>query len=58
MEGQNTCSSRGGGGFILLFCLTIHKLCAKIKLEFVVFYLDDGTLGDHRDVELQDMMTI
>ena len=25
----------------LLFCSTIHKLCAKIKSEFAVFYLDD-----------------
>ena len=42
----------------LLFCSAFHKLCAKIKLKFAVFYLDDSTMGGHRDIVLQDMMTI
>ena len=29
----------------LLFCLSIHKMCVKLKSELAVFYLDDGTLG-------------
>ena len=33
----------------LLFCLSIHKLCAKLKSELAVFYLDDGTLGGNRE---------
>ena len=28
----------------------------KIKLEFAVFYLDDGTLGGNQDVVLQVML--
>ena len=28
-----------------LFCLTIQRLVLKLKSEFKVFYLDDGTLG-------------
>ena len=29
----------------LLFCLTIHPLVSKLKSEFCVWYLDDGTVG-------------
>ena len=29
----------------LLFCLTIHQLCSRMKSELSLFYLDDGTLG-------------
>ena len=29
----------------LLFCLTVQPLVLKLKSEFKVFYLDDGTLG-------------
>ena len=29
----------------LLFCLTIHPLISKLKSEFCVWYLDDGTVG-------------
>ena len=29
----------------LLFCLAIHDIIVKMKSEFTVFYLDDGTLG-------------
>ena len=42
----------------LLFCLTIHKLCAKLKSEFAVFYLDDGTLGGTREDVIDDVKTI
>jgi hypothetical protein len=29
----------------LLFCITIHRLIASLRSEFIVFYLDDGTIG-------------
>ena len=29
----------------LLFCLTIHQICSRLKSELCLFYLDDGTLG-------------
>ena len=29
----------------LLFCLTTQPLVLKLKSEFKVFYLDEGTLG-------------
>ena len=29
----------------LLFCLTIHNMCSKLKSDLHIFYLDDGTLG-------------
>ena len=29
----------------LLFCLVIHPLVLRLKSEFKVFYLDDGTIG-------------
>ena len=29
----------------LLFCLFIHKIVSSLSSEFIVFYLDDGTLG-------------
>ena len=29
----------------LLFCLSIHKIVSSLSSEFIVFYLDDGTLG-------------
>ena len=42
----------------LLFCLTIHKLCMKLKSEFNVFYLDDGTVGGYCDDVVQDVKMI
>ena len=30
---------------LLLFCLSIHPLISTLKSNFVVFYLDDSTLG-------------
>ena len=42
----------------LLFCLTLQPLVVKLKSEFKVFYLDDGTLGGpFRDV-LQDLKLV
>eukprot|EP00731_Ephydatia_muelleri_P021279 Em0013g1006a len=29
----------------LLFCLTIHHMCSRLKSELCIFYLDDGTRG-------------
>ena len=34
----------------LLFCITIHRLIASLKLEFIVFYVDDGTMGGNLTV--------
>ena len=42
----------------LLFCLTINKLCGKLKPDFVIFYLDDGTVGGERDKVIRDLLTI
>ena len=42
----------------LLFCLTIHKLCNKLKSEFSTFYLDDGKLGGNCDDVINDLMMI
>ena len=42
----------------LLFCFTIHKLCGKLKLDFAIFHLDDGTGGGERDKVIQDLLTI
>ena len=42
----------------LLFCLSIHKLCAKLKSELAVFYLDDGTLGGNWEEVLSDLRLI
>ena len=42
----------------LLFSLSIHKLCAKLKSELAVFYLDDGTLGGNWEEVLSDLRLI
>ena len=42
----------------MLFCLAIHDLVSSISSEFVVFYLDDGTLGGPADCVLSDLVTI
>ena len=39
----------------LLFSLAIHKMCAKLKSELAVFYLDDGTLGGSWVVVIKDV---
>ena len=33
----------------LLFCITIQPLIQKLRSDFSVFYLDDGTIGGSRD---------
>ena len=38
----------------LLFCLTIHPICLRLRSEFKVFYLDDGTLGGTTSEVLAD----
>ena len=42
----------------LFFCLTIHRLISKLKAEFVVFYLDDGTIGGCLDDVSNDLKLI
>ena len=42
----------------LLFCLSIHKLSAKLKSELAVFYLDDGTLDGNWEEVLSDLRLI
>ena len=39
----------------LLFCLTIHQLCSRMKSELSLFYLDDGTLGGKVEDVLHDL---
>ena len=38
--------------------LSIHKLCAKLKSELAVFYLDNGTLGGIWEDVLSDLRLI
>ena len=42
----------------LLFCLSIHKMAAKLKSELAIFYLDDGTLGGNWEDVVNDMKMI
>ena len=42
----------------LLFCLVIHHLVLRLKSEFRVFYLDDGTLGGTEVEVLQDFQLV
>lgn len=42
----------------LLFCLSIHRLCTKLKSELSIFYLDDGTLGGHWKDIVNDLTLI
>ena len=42
----------------LLFCLSIHKMCVKLKSELAVFYLDDGTLGGNWKNVISDLNLI
>ena len=42
----------------LLFCLAIHPLIEKLTSEFVVFYLDDGSLGGRVGEVLRDLQTV
>ena len=42
----------------LLFGLTIHKLSGKMRSEFAVFYLDDGSLGGNKEDVVHDIKNI
>ena len=42
----------------LLFCLVIHKMCAKLKSELALFYLDDGTFGGNQEVVINNVKII
>ena len=42
----------------LLFRLTIHKLSAKMSSEFIVFYLNDGTLGGNKENVVHNVKNI
>lgn len=42
----------------LLFCLSIHHLTEQLTSEFVVFYLDDGTIGGRIGDVLRDLQTV
>ena len=42
----------------LFFCLTVKNLFSKLKSEFGVWYLDDGTLGGSGDNLLNDFQTV
>ena len=42
----------------LLFCLSIHRMCTLLELEFSLFYLDDVTLGGSRDDLMHDLEVV
>ena len=42
----------------LLFCLTIHEMCRKLKSELSIFYRDDGTLGGQWEDVVNDLTLI
>ena len=42
----------------LLFCVTIHPLVSKLKSEFCVWYLDDGTVGGEAEVVKEDLEAV
>ena len=42
----------------LLFCLSIHKICALLKSELCIFYLNDLTIGGETDVVIEDLKLI
>ena len=42
----------------LLFFLTIHPLVSKLKSEFCVWYLDDGTVGGEAEVVKEDLEAV
>ena len=42
----------------LLFCLAIQPLIVQLTSEFVVFYLDDCTLGGRVGEALQDLQMV
>ena len=42
----------------LLFCLTIQPLILKLRSEFSVFYLDDGTIGGQVEDIIHDLQLV
>ena len=42
----------------LLFCLTIHSMVLKLRLELRVFNLDDGTIGGNLEDVLSDLLLV
>ena len=42
----------------LLFCLAIHLLVLKLRSEFSVFYLDDGTIGGSVEDVIHDLQLV
>ena len=42
----------------LLFCLDIHPLVLKLRPEFSVFYLDDGTIGGCVEDVIHDLQLV
>ena len=42
----------------LLFCSSIHKISTNLKLEFNVFYLDNGVLGGPVEEVKSDVMKL
>ena len=42
----------------LLFCLTIHHLCSRLKSDLCLFYLDDGTLGSRAEDICLDIQSV
>ena len=46
------------GPFLLLFNLGIQDIISKMKSEFNVWYLDDGTLGGDANTVLEDAKEI
>ena len=42
----------------LLFCLTIHHLCSRLKSNLCLFYLDDGTLGGSAEDICLDIQSV
>ena len=41
-----------------LFCLAIHPLTEQLISKFIVFYLDDGTIGGRAEDVIRDLHTV
>ena len=55
---SSECVQQGGPLGPLLFCLAIQPLIQQLTSEFVVFYLDDGTLSGRVGEALQDLQMV
>ena len=49
---------QGGPLGPLLFCLAIHPTACKLKSEYKLFYLDDGTMGGSLPTILHDLRLV